>query len=69
MSSLNEEVSPILLWAWLEASQLGMISVALCWVPKVPKNVILERSMYVVCKLPWTPCPEGWGDRAFPYGF
>lgn len=44
MSSLNEGVSPILLWAWLEASQLGMISVALCTFPKVPENVILEPS-------------------------
>lgn len=46
ISSLNEDVSPIPLLAWLEASQLRMISVALCMFPMVPKILILELSMW-----------------------
>lgn len=37
ISSLNEEVSPILLQAWLETSHLRMISGALCMFPTVPR--------------------------------
>lgn len=45
ISSLNGDVSPIQLRAWLEGSQLRMILVALCMSPVVPKNMILETSM------------------------